>query len=60
MITEINKTPKEQCTEVLNYWLVTKKKATWNKLIQSLKSPSVNLLNLARDIEEMLDTRVSY
>ena len=54
-----NKTSQEQCTEVLNHWLVTKKNATWNKLIKSLKSKSVNLPNLARDIEKMLDTRVS-
>ena len=60
MRTESNKTPTDHCTEVLNHWLVTKKNATWNKLIKSLKSRSVNLPILAGDVEKMLDTRVSY
>ena len=60
---ESSKHPEEQCTEVFHHWLTTKKNATWNKLCKSLKSQSVNLPNVARSIEKMLDHRnhhVSY
>ena len=60
MKTQANKSPEEQCTEVFNHWLTTKKNPTWNKLIGSLKSPAVNLPNVAITIENMLDSRVSY
>ena len=60
MKTQTSKFPEEQCTEVFNHWLTTKKNPTWNKLIGSLKSPAVNLPNVASTIEEMLDSRVSY
>ena len=60
MKTQASKSPEEQCTEVFNHWLTTKKNPTWNKLIGSLKSPAVNLPNVAITIEEMLDSRVSY
>ena len=60
MKTEVNKSALEQCTEVFSHWLTTKKKATWDELIKSLNSHSVNLHYLARNIEKMLDTRVSY
>ena len=60
MKTESSKRPEEQCTEVFHHWLATKKNANWNKLIKSLKSQSVNLPNVARTIEKMMDSRVSY
>ena len=60
MKIKANKPLDELCTEVLNHWLDTKKSATWSNLIESLKSPSVNLLNVASNVERMLDTRVSY
>ena len=60
MKTESSKRPEEQCTEVFHHWLTTKKNATWNKLIKGLKSPAVNLPNVASTIENMLDSRVSY
>ena len=60
MKMETSKRPEEQCTEVFRHWLTTKKNPTWNKLITSLKSPAVNLPNVASTIEKMLDSRVSY
>ena len=59
MKMETNKPPREKCTEVFSHWLTTKENATWNKLIKGLKSQSVNLPNVARNIEAMLDNRVS-
>ena len=59
MTMEVNKPLEEQCREVFRHWLETKKNASWNKLIISLKSQSVNLPNVARDIEKMFDNRVS-
>ena len=56
---EVNKPLEEQCREVFRHWLETKKNASWNKLINSLKSQSVNLPNVTRDIEKMFDNRVS-
>ena len=58
MRKEANKSLEDQCTEIFHHWLETKKNATWNKLIKSLKSQSVNLPNVARTIEKMLDNRV--
>ena len=60
MKMETSKRLEEQCTEVFHHWLTTKKNPTWNELIESLKSPAVNLSNVASTIEEMLDNRVSY
>ena len=60
MKVETNKSSQEQCTEVFSHWLTTKKKATWNELIKGLNSQSVNLPNVARKIEAMLDNRVSH
>ena len=60
MKMETNKLPQEQCTEVFSHWLTTKEKATWNVLINSLNSQSVNLPNVARNIEAILDNRVSH
>ena len=60
MKTQANKSPEEQCTDVFNYWLTTKKNPTWNKLIKSLKSRAVNLPNLVSKIEGMLESPVSY
>ena len=59
MKKETNKSSEEHCTEVFNHWLTTKK-ATWNKLVDSLNSRSVNLPNVASDVEKMLGGRVSY
>ena len=59
MKKETSKSSEDHCTEVFHHWLTTKKNATWNKLITSLKSRSVNLPNVARDVGRMLDIRVS-
>ena len=55
-----NKRPEDHCLEVFTHWLATKKSATWQKLIKSLRYQGVNLPNVADDIEKMLDSRVSY
>ena len=60
MKMETSKRADEQCTEVFHHWLTTKENPTWNELIESLKSPAVNLPNVASTIEKMLDNRVSY
>ena len=60
MKTQAFKSPEEQCTEVFTHWLTSKKNATWNTLIKALKTPAVNLPNLAEKIKGMLDSRVSY
>ena len=59
MKTESSKQPEQQCIEVFNHWLTTTINPTWNKLIESLRSSAVNLPNVARTIEQMLDRRVS-
>ena len=61
MKMETSKPPEEQCTEMFSHWLKIKNNAaTWKQLIKGLKSPSVNLPNVARDIEKMLGILVSY
>ena len=60
MKMETNKPLEEQCTEVFRCWLETEKNATWNALMESLKSRSVNLPIVARDIKKMLNSHVSY
>jgi len=55
-----HKTYEDQCIEMFNKWLDTDSKATWRKVIESLKEPAVNLLNLAQTVDGMLDHRVSY
>ena len=60
MKMETNKPPQEQCTEVFSHWLRTKENATWKDLIKDLNCPSVNLPNVARSVETMLDNHVSY
>ena len=62
MKIEVNKPLDEQCREVFRHWLETKKNTSWKELINSLKSRSVNLPNVAGDIQKIFDNqyRVSY
>ena len=60
MKMEANKPLEEQCTEAFRHWLETEKNATWNYLINSLNSRSVNLPIVAEDITKMLNSHVSY
>jgi len=56
----LHNTCEDQCIEMFNQWLIIDSKATWNKVIASLKEPAVNLQNLAQTVDGMLDHRVSY
>jgi len=42
------------CTDMFTHWLALYPKASWKKLILALKSRSVNLQNLAEDIDNKL------
>ena len=44
------------CKCVLEKWLDTTTDATWNQLIKALRSPSVQLDDLAGELEQMLST----
>ena len=59
MRANTNKCPEDHCLEVFTHWLATKKSATWQKLIKSLRYQGVNLPNVADYIEKMLDSRIS-
>ena len=43
----------KSCTEMFWLWLKSHPNATWHQLIESLKSPAVNLHSVAADIERM-------
>ena len=59
MKMETSKPPEEQCTEMFSHWLKVKNNAaTWKQLINGLKSQSVNLPNVARDVEKMLGINI--
>ena len=42
-----------QCTEMLLYWLQSHSNATWNDLIEALKTPGVDLHNVASTVENI-------
>ena len=44
------------CKSVLKKWLDTTTDATWNELIRALKSPTVELVAFAEQLEQMLIT----
>ena len=44
------------CKCVLEKWLDTTSDATWNELIRALRSPSVQLVSFAGQLEQMLIT----
>ena len=41
------------CMEMFRYWLGTNTDASWQQLIEALRSPAVNLPVVAADIEKM-------
>lgn len=55
-----SRSSEDHCIDVFNHWLTTKENATWHKLLKVLKCRAVNLPNVAKDIEKLLDSRVSY
>jgi len=44
----------ECCTDMLHLWLQKQPYATWNQLIDALKSPGVEMFDVASKIEGML------
>ena len=47
------KKAEERCIEMFNEWLTTDNDASWDKLIDGLKSPSVKLNSLAEKLQKM-------
>ena len=45
---------EECCKLMFAKWLDTETNASWNQLIEALKSPSLDLLQLAKEIEQNL------
>jgi len=41
------------CKEMFWYWLKTHPKASWQQLVESLKSPAIQLHTVAANIERM-------
>ena len=51
---------EDRCREMFSKWIDTDKKASWNKVVSALKSPSVKLISLANDIEKVMDYLIMY
>ena len=43
------------CQEMFIKWLNTKENASWNQLLEALRSPCVQRIDLASQIEKTLD-----
>ena len=50
---------KKCCLEMLQYWMDTHPEATWHHLVTALKSPGVEMVAVASDIEKNFTGRVS-
>lgn len=48
------KDPENGCMEMFWYWLDTHRDASWQDLLKALRSPGVDLGNVATEIEQML------
>ena len=44
------------CCKVFMKWLETRVDASWNQLIRALRSPTVQLISLADQLEQMMST----
>ena len=44
--------PGDQLREVLRTWLTTSDNPTWEAMVQALKSPVINEVRLARDLQQ--------
>ena len=42
------------CQEIFTKWLETQGNANWDQLLEALRSPNVQLTNLANQIEQMI------
>ena len=45
------------CKEMFAKWLETEENASWDQLLKALRSPSIQLIHFASQIEQMLDLR---
>lgn len=45
---------KTCCTETFWYWLNSNDNATWQQLIDALRSPAIGLCSVATELKEML------
>jgi len=43
---------KKCCSKTLNYWLKTHPDCNWGQLVEALRQPAVELINLAKSIEK--------
>ena len=48
---------KRCCQEMFTEWLKTQEDASWDQLLEALKCPSVQLIDLVNRIEQMLDVK---
>ena len=48
---------KKSCIDMFRYWLSTSTNATWQHLVEALRSPAVELPVVAADLEKMLTGR---
>jgi len=44
--------PSDQLREVLRTWLTTSDNPTWGAMVEALKSPVINEVRLARDLQQ--------
>jgi len=51
-----DKTDHDQCTVMLQKWLTAGKNPTWKSLIIALQSPTVDLPQIAKKLEEMMES----
>ena len=54
MYIVIDKDPVRCCQEMFTKWLQTQENASWDQLLEALRSPSVQLKNLANQIDQMI------
>ena len=51
---------KKCCIDMFWYWLNTNTSATWQQLIEALRSPAVELPVVAANLEEMLRGMIAF
>ena len=49
---------KKCCLAMLQYWMATHPEATWHHLVTALRSPGVEMVAVASDIEKNFTGRV--
>ena len=52
--------PNDCCVDMLHLWLQKQPNATWNQLIEALKSPGIELCDVAAKIDGMLKGKLRY